>query len=174
MRTAVSLGHGKMSLYEKLSKSTVARSLIPKCGEGLLLSDDVLNNLKSFVIRYIYGDKQSSSLNLACATKWKRQKKKSLMRLLPDDDSLEQHIQRANFLAYIQCHPDLRRYPSPIGHGWELVNGCCRPVRHTKPAVPILLQVQSTQQDGYDSDSESESQSECDFDTESESANDFE
>ena len=69
-------GHGKMSLYEKLSKSTEARSLISKCGEGLPLSDDVLNDLKSFVIRYIYGDTQSSSLNLARATKWKRQKKK--------------------------------------------------------------------------------------------------
>ena len=162
-----------MSLYEKLSKSTAARSLISKCGEVLPLSDDVLNNLKSFVIRYIYGDKQSSSLNLARATKWKRQKKKYLMRLLPDDDSLEQHIKRANFLAYIQRHPDLKR-PSPIGRGWELVNDCCRPVGHTKPALPISLQVQSTQQDGYDSDSESESQSEFDFDTESESANDFE
>ena len=96
------------------------------------------------------------------------------MRPLPDEDSLEQHIKRANCLAFIQRHPDLRRYPSPIGHGWELVDGCFRPVRHTKPALPILLQVQSTQQDGYDSDSESESQSEYDFDTESESANDFE
>ena len=164
-----------MSLYEKFSKSTVARSLISKCGEGLLLlRDDVLNNLKSFVIRYIYGDKQSSSLNLAHATKWKQQKKKSLMRLLPDDDSLEQHIKCANFLAYIQRHPDLRRHPSPIGHGWELLNGCCRPAHHTKPALPISLQVQSIQQDGYDSDSKSESQSEFDFDTESESANDFE
>ena len=92
------------------------------------------------------------------------------MRQLPDYDSLEQHIKRANFWAYIQRHPDLRRHPFPISHGWELVNGCCRP----KPALPISLQVQSTQQDGYDSDSESESQSEFDFDTESESANDFE
>ena len=161
-------GHGKMSLYEKLSKSTEARSLISKCGEGLPLSDDVLNDLKSFVIRYIYGDTQSSSLNLARATKWRRQKKKSLMRLLPDDDSLEQHIKRANFLAYIQRHPDLRRHPSPIGHGWELVNGCCRPVRHTKPALPISLSVQPMQQDDYDCDSEanSESEAESDFDSE--------
>ena len=100
------------------------------------------------------------------------------MRLLPDDDSLEQHIKHANFLAYIQRHPDLRRHPSPIGHGWELVNGCCRPVRHTKPALPNSLPVPSTQQDGYDSeansDSESEAASENDFDTESESSNEFE
>ena len=39
-------GHSKMSLYEKLSKSTETRSLISKCGEGLPLSDDVLNDLK--------------------------------------------------------------------------------------------------------------------------------
>ena len=96
-----------MSLYEKLSQSTEARSLISKCGEGLMLSDDVLNDLKSFVIRYIYRDTQSSTLNQARATKWKSLKKKSLMRLLPDDGSLEQHIKRANFLAYIQRHPDL-------------------------------------------------------------------
>ena len=99
-------------------------------------------------------------------------KEESLICLLPDDDSLEQHLKCANFLAYIQHHPNLRKLLSPIGHGWELVNSYCRPVCHTKPALPILLQVQSTQQD--DSDSESESQSEFDFDTESESANDFE
>ena len=52
-----------MSLYEKLSKSAEARSLISKCEEGLMLSDDVLNDLKSFVIRYIYGDTQSSTQN---------------------------------------------------------------------------------------------------------------
>ena len=44
-----------------------------------------------------------------------------------------------------------------------------RPVRHTKPALPISLPVPSTQQDGYDSeansDSESEAASESDFDT---------
>ena len=145
-------GHGKTSLYKKLN-SAEARSLISKCGKGLLLSDDVLNDLKSFVIRYIYGDTQSSSLSTARATMWKRQKKKSLIRLLPDDDSLEQHIKRANFLAYIQHHPDIRRHPSPIGHGWEMVNGCCRPVCHTKAALPISLPVPSMQQDDYDSDS---------------------
>ena len=166
-------GHGKMSLYEKLSKSAEARRLISKCGEGLTLSDDVINNLKSFVIHYIYGDTQSSTLNQARATKWKRLKKKSLMHLLPDDDSLEQHIKRTNYLAYIQCHPDLRRHPSPIGHGWELVNGYCRPVCHTKPALPISLLVSSTQPDRDNSDSEanseaeSEAASESDFDTES-------
>ena len=45
------------------------------------------------------------------------------MRLPPDDDCLNQHITRANFLAYIQHHPELRDHPSPVGHGWTSVNG---------------------------------------------------
>ena len=108
-------------LYLNFHVFTGCNANMSKCGEGLPLSN-VLNDLKSFVICYIYGDTQSSSLNLVRATKWKRQKKKSLMCLLPDDDSLEKHIKRANFLAYIQRYPDLRRHSSPIGHGWELVN----------------------------------------------------
>ena len=40
------------------------------------------------------------------------------MLLLPDDDNLEQHIKCANFLPYIQCHPDLRRHFSPIYRRW--------------------------------------------------------
>ena len=36
----------------------------------------------------------------------------------------------------------LMNHPSPIGNGWELVNGHCRPIRYTRPALPDhLLQV---------------------------------
>jgi len=94
------------------------------------------------------------------------------MRLLPDDDSLEQHIKRANFLAHIQCQTDLRRHPSSIGHGWELVNGYSRPVRHTKPALPMSLALSSTQQDYYNSDTEASSEAESEVGTESDSDTD--
>ena len=46
-------------------------------------------------------DVRSSSLDLLRAEKRRCQKKKSLMRLPPDDDCLKQHITRANFLAHI-------------------------------------------------------------------------
>ena len=36
-------------------------------------------------------------------------------------------------------HPSLKNHPSPSGHGRELVNGRCRPVRHTRPALPMHL-----------------------------------
>ena len=131
--------------------------------ERLTLGDDALNDLKSFAIHYIYGDTQSSTLNLSCATKWKSLKKKSLIHLLSDDDSLEQHIKCANFLVYIQRHPDLRRYHSPIGHSLELVNGYCRPVSHTKPALWSLLPISPTQQHQYNSEANSESEDEAAF-----------
>jgi len=36
----------------------------------------------------------------------------------------------------LNLHP---LHPSPIGHGWELVDGYCHPVRHTHPAnLPTL------------------------------------
>ena len=70
------------------------------------------------------------------------------MRLPPEDGYLKQHITRANFLAYIQLHRELRDHPSPVGCGWTLVNGRCRPVRHTKHALPHELHTPSTLQAG--------------------------
>ena len=146
-------GHGKSTLYDKMVKSVECRRLLSSCGERLPLKEDVLNDLVSYVTRFVYGDVQSSSLGIARAAKWKGQKNKSLMRLPPDSDSLKQHILRANYLAYIQRHPELRTHPSPVGHGWELINGCCKPVRHTQPPLPLTL---SNTLPPHDSDIDSE------------------
>ena len=62
-------GHGKLSLFERMAKSAEARSLLLKCGESLQLSDDALNDLKIYVMRYMYGDVRSSSLDLLRAEK---------------------------------------------------------------------------------------------------------
>ena len=81
-----------------------------------------------------------------------------LMRLPPDNDSLNLHIMRANYLAYIQRHAKLRNHPSPIGHGWEMMNGHCRPVRYTKLDLPAVRPPHpSKEQIGDCSDSECES-----------------
>ena len=79
------------------------------------------------------------------------------MRLPPDNDSLKLHKLRANYLAYIQCHAELRNHPSPIDHGWEMMNGHCRTVRYTKGDLPAVLPPQpSKEQMGDCSDSECE------------------
>ena len=92
----------------------------------------------------------------------------SLMRLPPDNDSLNLHIMCANYLAYIQPHAELRNHPSPIGHGWEMMNCHCRPVRYTKldlssvrPPHPSEKQmgdcsVSECESDLFESDSDSD------------------
>ena len=140
--------HGKLSLFERMLKSAEARSLLLKCGESYQLNDIALNDLKIDVMRYVYGHVHSFSFDMLRAEKWRCQKKKSLMRLLPDDDCLKQNITRANFLAYIQRHPELRDHSSHVGYGWTLVNGCCRPVCHIQQALLHGLHTPSTLQAG--------------------------
>ena len=66
-------------------------------------------------------------------------KNKPFIRFLSDADSLRQHCLRANYSAYLMCHPSLKPHISPLGPGWEPVGGPSRPVRHTRPALPTHL-----------------------------------
>ena len=81
------------------------------------------------------------------------------MRLPPDNDGLNLHIMRANYLDCIQRHADLSNHSSPIDHGWEMMNGHCRPVRYTKVDLQAVLPPHpSKEQMGDCSDSECESE----------------
>ena len=66
--------------------------------ESLQLSHDELNDLKIYVMRYVLADVRSSYLDLLRAEKWRCQKKKSLMRLPPDDDCLKVPLHGATLL----------------------------------------------------------------------------
>ena len=95
---------------------------------------------------------------LGTETVWIIVFKTSLMRLRPDNDSLNLDIIHSNYLAYIHRHAELRNHPSPIGHGWEMMNGHCRTVRYTKVDLPAVLPRHSRkEQMGDCSDSECES-----------------
>ena len=65
---------------------------------------------------------------------------------------------RANYLAYLQRHPEEMTHPSLIGHGWELVNGCCKPVRHMPLPLPVSLPNEHGEELENNSDSEAESE----------------
>ncbi|KAF3856929.1 hypothetical protein F7725_017652, partial [Dissostichus mawsoni] len=91
--------------------------------------------MKAFVLSIVYAESGDVTCGQARASKWHKLKKKSTVHLPPDDDSLDHHVERKNYIAYCQ----LLEHPSPIGHGWELVNGKCRPVRHTLPPLPQQL-----------------------------------
>ena len=79
---------------------------------------------------------------------------KNIHPLPQDSDSLRQHCIRANYLAYLVRHPFTKHHPSPLGHGWELVDGRCRPVRHTRPALPTHLPVLEPAEDSDEENSD--------------------
>ena len=89
-----------------------------------------------------YGESAGVTCGQARASKWHKLKKKCTIRLPPDEDSLDRHVERTNYITYCQLHYNLQEHPPPIGHGWELVNGKCRPVRHTLPPLPQQLTAQ--------------------------------
>ena len=81
-------------------------------------------------IQAIYGDNKSKTRGEARSVKWKSMKKKSTLRLCPDDDTLITIVNELQLLSEVYNHP------SPIGHGWMLVDGRCRPVRNRLSTLP--------------------------------------
>ena len=132
-------GIGKKSIAHRTQHSEEAQNLLASCGTELPATQEVMEDLERFVIRYVYCDAKSASLGEVRASKWRAQKKKSTIRLAPDSDSLRHHLERANYLAFLQKHYDLQTHPSPIGHGWHSDAGLCLPDRYTQPALPSTI-----------------------------------
>ena len=113
-------GKSKLSVYDMVAKNAVAQQLLSKCGDSLDLEEEVVEKLFKFT-HVIYGDKKSTTMAEAHATKWKGMKNKSFICLPPDANSLCQYCLRANYLAYLVCHPNLKSHPSHsdmVGSWW--------------------------------------------------------
>ena len=67
------------------------------------------------------------------------QRKQKNDGLPPTSDSLQLHIQRANYQAMIwkRSLQAFQQLPQPVGNGWEREDGgCLKPVLMTKDAAP--------------------------------------
>ncbi|KAJ8356940.1 hypothetical protein SKAU_G00197340 [Synaphobranchus kaupii] len=136
--------HGKKKVLEKVMTDPEARELLERVGESLELEDEVRADMKAFVHSIVYAESADVTCGQARASKWHKLKK-STIRLPPDDDSLDLNVERTNYITYCQLHYNLLEHPSPIGHGWELVNGKCRPVHHTFPPCPSSSHLMTVQ-----------------------------
>ena len=94
------------------------------------------------------------------AAKWRAQQEKSTTRLPSDSDSFQLHLKRINYLSFIQKHPIFQFHPSPLGHGWQLVDGLCLPVRYDLPALPSSIPVTLNMTDDEERDMDSKCDSE--------------
>ncbi|KAL8563613.1 hypothetical protein ACOMHN_024714 [Nucella lapillus] len=149
-------GHGKKTVMETAMTNLEARELLKRVGESLDLENSVKADMKSFVLSSIYGESADATCGQARASKWHKMKRKSTFRLPPDDDSLNLHVERTNYITYCQLHYNLFDHPSPIGHGWELVDGKCRPVRYTQPPLPQQLTLRDYSDESGSDDERSE------------------
>ena len=148
-------GHGKKKILEKVKKDPEAQKLLMEVGDNLVLKDAVKEKMKKFVLSIIYSA-NSDSCSKARASKWRKMKKKSMARLPPDDDTLNHHCERTNYLTYCLKHFELQTHPSPLGHGYESINGRCRPVRYRRSALPenVAMTTSNTSVESDESGSE--------------------
>ena len=155
-------GASKKVIAGRIQSCSEARHLLESCGRELPATRRVFEDLQQFVIKYIYSDDKIDTLAEARAKKWRMMKRKNTIRLPPDSDSLSHHLERANFLAYIQINYHLQTHPSPIGNGCHRVDGFCLPVRYALPALPASISLATNQEDlesGSDADASENSKS---------------
>ena len=170
--------HGKKSVMEKTVKSLGAMQLLKDVGKSLPVTPEVMENLSIFTIRYVYGDRKSTTLAEARAVKWEKMKDKSTRSIPPDQDSHDLKAKRVNYQANILINFDKPDHPpSPVNHGWTLENGKCQPLRYTKAPLPERFKITSIAETGQrddDDDSALDTNNFSDSDSEEESENDFE
>ena len=70
--TSAFCGYGKKKLLAKVAKDPQARELIEQVGESLELDDKVRDQMKKFVLTYIYGGSGDVTCGQARASKWNK------------------------------------------------------------------------------------------------------
>ena len=168
--------HGKKSVVKATFKSKEAHHLLENIGKTLNVNQNIFDEMTKFTIKFIYGDKLNKMLAVARALKWNSMKTKSMQRIPPDQDSHDLHVKRVNYQAYVLLNYDKPDPPpSPLNHGWILVEGRCQPLRYLNPPLPKNLSDAAVEQkttatcDTTDYESDSCSGTESEASTESES-----
>ena len=111
--------------------------MLANLGRRLYVTKELTENLEKFTIRVIYNDRNSKTLAEARVKKWNSMVKKGTLRLAPDKDSFNQHLNRANYQAHIWLHYNNPMHPdSPLSYGWEIKSDIMVPVMYTTPALP--------------------------------------
>ena len=151
-------GHGKKKFLEKVVSDHEAKEMLSRVAENLEVEDKVKVDMQSFVLSKLYSESRPYM--------WTRQgfqvaedEEKEHKSPPPDDDTLKHHLERTNYITYCQVHYSSEKHPSPIGHGWAIVNGKCRPVRHTLPLLADQLK-RHCEDDGSDDDSSTDADDE--------------
>ena len=119
------LGRGKNVVVKNVLKNIEdAKLLQDHLDKSLTMPEAVYKKIILFVLRYVYNDKRSSNIAELHSLVWRRMKKKSTQRLPPYEDTLRGHIQRCNYVIFMNLHYNSPcAIESPSYHGWSSQNG---------------------------------------------------
>ena len=164
-------GHGKKSIFQSVVKSEEACELLTCLEKVIPVTEATLERMALFTIKYVSGDKDSTTFAEARALKWNKMKKKSTPRIPPDCESHNLKVKRANYQVYILHRYDkLEAPPTPLEHGWELVEGNCQPFRYISAPLPKNIDDMFTKQHCKQRSADFDSEGESDIDSESDSS----
>ena len=161
---------GKKLINDRMMFSHDARLLLESVGESLEMSEETADDMKSFVIKYVYNDHLSNNLAEARVKHWQSKSKRKFIRMPPDEESMYLQALRCNYLSYICKHFDLLAHPDPVGNGWFLQNGLCLPVKPQRPPLPRQVSVDITSDIETEDETDSEIESSDYFDSSDEDA----
>lgn len=86
----------KRPKIKKIKKSSEAQKLVSNLGKHDRLSEDDIMKCSKYLVKYIYRDKEITTIVEARARKLRVMKNKTTLRLPPDGDSFVQHLQFYN------------------------------------------------------------------------------
>ena len=118
-------GRGKNAVVKNVLKNIEdAKLLLDDLGKSLTMPEAVYKKIILFVLRYVYNDKKSLNIAESRSLVWRRMKKKLTQRLPPDEDTLRGHIQRCNYVIFMNLHYNSPcAIESPSYHGWISQDG---------------------------------------------------
>ena len=128
-----------------------AKLLLDDFGKSLTMPEAVYKKIILLVLRYVYNNKKSLNIAQSCSLVWRRMKKKLTQRLLLDEDTLREHIQRCNYVIFMNLH-----YNSPCAielssfRSWISHDGVYVPRRYLKPPLPPSMTVTPLKKITYD------------------------
>ena len=117
-------GIGKVRPLKKLLVTKEYQRTFQQLGSNLLMSEDLLLQLESFVCDLYGAKKDTTDVNQCRYAVFRAKKGEAESHQLPPCQySLYKHCQRANYQAAIWRNSLQNSViPSPVGHGWSLVS----------------------------------------------------
>ena len=114
------------------------------CKEAIkLLNEATIESLETFVIRYIYNDRNSGTLAQMRKRIWTRTKnknRKTLARIGPDKISNDLRTKRVQYhIRFLESFTDPIEAENPLDNGYVWINGSCVPRKSDEPALPLTL-----------------------------------